>query len=265
MNIAIILAGGNGTRLGSSIPKQYIEVKGRPVIGYCLDKFINNDSVDAVQVVADVSWREYISKCIASETNIDDLKSHKHRLVYNHGCKEINNDNYHDNCSESNSHNINIYYSEPGINRQLSIYNALTDINKYASPDDYVMIHDAARPMVSTEFVSKCFEKAKEHDGVMPVLSMKDTVYLSEDGKCVTKLLERNNIFAGQAPEVFVLEKYYEANKALLPDKILSINGSTEPAVLAGMDIALIDGDEKNFKITTKEDLIRFEAFLDEK
>ena len=74
--------------------------------------------------------------------------------------------------------------------------------------------------------------------------------------------MDRKQVFAGQAPEVFKLGPYYEANRVLLPDEILKINGSTEPAVLAGMDIALIDGDEQNYKITTKEDLLRFERDL---
>ena len=103
------------------------------------------------------------------------------------------------------------------------------------------------------------------HDGVLPVLPMKDTVYLSRDGKCVSSLLNRQEIFAGQAPELFVLGKYYEANEQLLPQKILQVNGSTEPAVLAGMDIAMIPGDEGNYKITTKVDLERFREYISQK
>ena len=87
---------------------------------------------------------------------------------------------------------------------------------------------------------------------------MKDTVYQSRDGKAISSLLDRNSIFAGQAPEVFLLGKYYEANRRLFPEKILEIKGSTEPAIMAGMDIVMIPGDEGNFKITTREDLERF-------
>lgn len=71
-------------------------------------------------------------------------------------------------------------------------------------------------------------------------------------------LLDRGTIYAGQAPEVFQIGRYYEANRKLLPDRILQINGSTEPAVMDGMDIAMIPGDEGNFKITTPGDLERF-------
>ena len=224
MNIAIILAGGMGTRLGGEIPKQYIQVKDRPVIAYCLDNFMDNDIIDAIQIVADHAWHDLIRQCIG-ETGF----SHKWKG-----------------------------FSTPGANRQLSVFHALEDIMVYADAESYVMIHDAARPLVKKEFIKECFVKAEKYDGVMPVLSMKDTVYLSIDGKSVTSLLDRERIFAGQAPEVFKLGAYFNANKALLPDKILSIKGSTEPAVMAGLDIAMIAGDEENFKITTQEDLERF-------
>jgi 4-diphosphocytidyl-2-methyl-D-erithritol synthase len=92
----------------------------------------------------------------------------------------------------------------------------------------------------------------------MPTLPMKDTVYLSDDGSSVSKLLDRRKIFAGQAPELFLFKPYYMANTALLPNKIMRINGASEPAILAGMDITMIPGDEDNFKITTMADLNRF-------
>lgn len=96
---------------------------------------------------------------------------------------------------------------------------------------------------------------------MLPVLPMKDTVYLG-DGRQITSLLEREKVYAGQAPEAFVLGKYYEANERLLPDRIGQINGSTEPAIMAGMDIAMIPGEEGNFKITTQADLERFKAVM---
>ena len=127
-----------------------------------------------------------------------------------------------------------------------------------AKPDDLVIIHDAARPCLTKKLLQECICAAEGHDGVLPVLPMKDTVYYSEDGVHVSGLLQRSNVLAGQAPEVFRYGKYLEANQALLPEKILQVNGSTEPAVLAGMDIVTIPGDEKNYKVTTQEDLKRF-------
>ncbi len=230
MNIALILAGGTGTRLGSEVPKQYIEVGGRPVISYCLKTFVSHPDIDAIQIVADDSWHEYIYSYLIEDDKVRKWKG----------------------------------FSKQGENRQLSILNALTDIRKYASDQDLIMIHDAVRPFLSVEMIEAVFQEAVGHDGVLPVLPMKDTVYFSETGKKISGLLDRNCIFVGQAPEVFRLGKYYEANLALLPDRILQINGSTEPATMAGMDIVMIAGDEGNFKITTQEDLRRFMQKVEE-
>ena len=219
MNIAVVLSGGTGTRLGSEVPKQYIRVNGRTIISYCLDVLESCEQIDAVQIVADESWHDVIL-----ESKMLKFKG----------------------------------FSAPGENRQLSIFSALEDIKEYAKKDDVVVIHDAARPCVSEEMLIDLIDACKEHDGALPVLPMKDTVYLSENGKCITSLLNRSQIFAGQAPEAFRFGKYYEANVRLLPEDILKINGSTEPAIMAGMDVAMISGNEKNFKITTVQDLERF-------
>lgn len=224
MNIALILAGGIGSRMGADIPKQYIKIDGKSIIAYCLEKFINHEKIDYIQIVADEMWHDFI---------FDEIKSDKIKGI-----------------------------SLPGQNRQLSIYNGLVDIKKYANDDDFVIIHDAVRPCVSQDLISECLETVKECDGVLPVLPMKDTVYISNDGKKIDALIDRKTIVAGQAPETFALGKYYYANERLLPNEILKINGSTEPAIMAGLNVAMIDGDESNFKITTKEDLELFKDIV---
>lgn len=228
MNIALVLSGGTGLRLGSETPKQYLEVKGRPVICYCIETLSVHEEIDAIQIVADPAWREQIASWLAAADPRGKFRG----------------------------------FSDPGENRQLSILHGLEDIRGYAADPDRVFVHDAARPLLSAGQISDCLGAVEGHDGVVPVLPMKDTVYLSRDGKRVTSLLKRNEIFAGQAPEVFVLGKYLEANRQLLPERILQINGSTEPAILAGMDMSMIPGDEGNFKITTRNDLERFRQIV---
>lgn len=249
MVTALVLSGGNGTRMGMDIPKQYIKVNGRTVISYCLESFFAHEMINAVQIVADETWQEMISDTVEVL------------------CQNVNRDVSDKSISKSNP----IYgksmgkfrgFSASGRTRQHSILNGLNDIRKYAGDSDYVLIHDAARPFVSRSQITDCIMAVKEHDGVLPVLPMKDTVYLSEDGRKVSSLLERSRVFAGQAPELFILGRYYEANRRLLPDGIFEINGSTEPAVMAGMDIAMIPGDERNFKITTVADLERFREIV---
>lgn len=236
MNIALILSGGTGTRLGAEIPKQYIKVKERTILSFCLETLLCHKQVDMVQIVADSSWQKEI---------LEEIKQlQQQNILSDNVVKKFRG------------------FSNPGENRQLSIFQGLTDILSYASAEDKVLIHDAARPCLSEKMISECFTAMEGHDGVLPVLPMKDTVYFSEEGKKIDSLLNRSQIFAGQAPEVFHLGRYYKANVALLPEKILSINGSTEPAILAGMNIVMISGDEGNFKITTKADLERFQTIL---
>jgi len=232
MNVAVVLAGGVGSRMRTKggTPKQFLKVEGKPIICYCIEKLSSHVMIDAIQIVADVQWRDEIAEWMVEADVAQKWKG----------------------------------FSNPGENRQLSIYNGLSDIKGYADDDANILIHDAARPLISEKMITDCMNAMEEHEGVLPVLPMKDTVYLSSDGKRVGALLKRNEIFAGQAPEAFKLEAYYEANRRLLPTQILSINGSTEPAVLAGLNVAMIQGDEQNFKITTMADLDRFRSIVKE-
>lgn len=228
MNIALLLSGGTGTRLGESIPKQYLDVGGRPVIAYAMERLFYHGNIDAVHIVAEPAWQRQIRKWISHYDHAEKFRG----------------------------------FCLPGANRQLSILHGLEDIKIYAENSDCIFIHDAARPLLSDHQIAECLEAVRGHDGVIPVLPMKDTVYTSKNGKTIFALLKRNEVYAGQAPEVFRFGKYYEANRKLLPDQILEINGSTEPAVMDGMDIAMIQGDEGNFKITTKMDLERFRGIV---
>lgn len=231
MNIALILSGGIGSRMETDIPKQYIEVAGKPIVSYCIKTMSECDKIDAIQIVADEKWQSKFEKWLQTS----DVK-HKFRG-----------------------------FSTPGDSRQLSIYNGLNDVIKYAQEDDVVVIHDAARPLLSKRMIEDCFSALTVYDGVIPVLRMKDTVYMSEDGKRISSLLNRSKIFAGQAPECFLLGKYLKANERLMPEQIKMISGSTEPAIMARLNVVMIHGDENNFKITTKADLERFRHIVEER
>lgn len=224
MNIALVLSGGTGSRMHSDIPKQYIEVCGRPIVSYSLERLSCHNLIDTIQIVADPVWHEQITAWMQDADPKGKFRG----------------------------------FSAPGENRQLSILHGLEDIRRYADDSDYVLIHDAARPLLSEKLITDCLDMAAGHDGVMPVLPMKDTIYSSQDGRSIRSLLNRSEIYAGQAPAVFRIGSYYKANQSLMPDRIREINGSTEPAVMAGLKIYMIPGDERNFKITTTEDLVRF-------
>ena len=221
MNRTVILAGGAGTRMGGCVPKQFINVNGKPLLQYSLEAVRDCECAGEVWIVAGEPWRGAVERMI-KEAGI----SSRFRG-----------------------------FCDPGPERQVSVMNALTELMKEETAENsYVMVHDVARPLVSGELIRRCFEAAAGRDGAVPVLPVRDTVYRMEDGR-LSGLLKRDQLVGGQAPEVFRLKPYYDANLALMPDQIMRIRGSAEPAVLAGMDIVVIPADERNIKITTQEDL----------
>ena len=227
-NIAVILAGGVGSRMGLDIPKQYVEVSGKPVVGYCIDVMLNHESVDCIIIGVADCWKTYVEKYVSQS---DVTKP--------------------------------VYYAKPGETRQESILNTLEVIKSIGAEDgDVVLIHDGARPMVSKEIVSRCLEATLSADAVLPVVPMKDTVYMSNDGRHIDSLIERRTLWRGQAPEAFRFGPYYNINKSMSRGELAKITGSTEIAYRAGMNCVLVEGAESNFKITTPEDLSHFEKLI---
>lgn len=229
MNSAIVLSGGCGLRMGCDMPKQYMEVKGKMVIMYSLEVIAANPGIHDIKIVAAEKWQEVIKKAIEKSPLVEEKFAG---------------------------------FSMPGDNRQMSIRNGLEDIKRAMIPGSKVLIHDAARPLLTDECINSLFNAINDADGVMPYLPMKDTVYKINDEGKIEALLKRSEIVAGQAPELFDFFKYYDAVMRLSDEEILKINGSSEPAVMAGMKINTIPGDESNFKITTINDYYRFENMI---
>lgn len=230
----ILLSGGVGARMGASTPKQYIQVKEKPIIEYTLQTVSAWKSMDSLIIVADKDWHSYLEKLVLSVLN-----ENEHFFQF-------------------------LGFAEPGKNRQLSIFNAMNMLRDYLSEDAIVMIHDGVRPCLSTSLLERCDTELDKGscDGVMPYLEVKDTIYLKDIEDKISGMLDREALVAGQTPEFFDYWKYLKANEILSDDEMMTIHGSTEPAVKAGMKITLVPGDEGNFKITTPEDLEKFQALV---
>lgn len=228
MHISIILSGGVGSRMQADIPKQYVIVNGQPIISYCIKTFLSDDTTDAIVMVVADEWKNYVIE------NISKLDPH-----------------------------LPVFYAQAGETRQYSIYNALKVVKENGfSDDDIVLIHDAARPLVSKELIYACYKGCEQVDGVMPVINAKDTIYYSKDGKIIDSLLNRNHLWCGQSPEAFRFGKYLSAHDNMSREELIKINGSTEIAYKAGMVCQMVKGDPINFKITTPEDLSNFETLI---
>ena len=207
-------------RMGADIPKQYMELLGKPVLVHTAEQFQRCGLVEHIVIVAAREWE-------------DRIWAWKERFGLSKLCA----------------------LAPAGENRQRSILSGLLAARDlFESQGDGVIIQDAARPLTGDALIESLLEGLKEAPAILPALPVTDTVYTSADGGRVDGLLDRSKLYAGQAPETFRLGKYYEANKRLFPDKIRDIHGSTEPAVLAGLDVVMIPGDERNIKITTRTD-----------
>lgn len=228
MNTALILAGGTGSRMGAGrCPKQYLMLRERPVIYYCLQVFQKHDQIDHIVVVADGAWTGFIDEWI-QQGGINKFKG----------------------------------YAAPGETRQFSILNGLERIKILLPETEKVIIHDAARPFLPSELITRCLAGLEQAMGVMPVLPMKDTCYQSRDGTYITGCLPRDQLFAGQAPEAFWFASYLELHRQIDRDDLRKIHGSSEIVCKSGMDVLMIQGSEKNIKITTREDLLLAEKYM---
>ena len=224
MNIAIILSGGTGTRMKLSRPKQYLEVQDKPIIGYSLDLFERSEKIDGIVVVCHNDWKDFVQE-YAKEQGISKLFA----------------------------------FAESGETRQESLYSGLKACEGVAEKNSVVLIHDAARPNLTEDLIDRLLE-LDGYDGAMPVIGVKDTVYYSEDGSEISSLLNRDKLFAGQAPESFAFDKYFAIHNEVPVEELKKTRGSSEIAFRHGLKIKLVDGDENNYKITTASDLEKFEA-----
>lgn len=228
MNIAIILSGGVGTRMGTKIPKQYIEVAGRPVLAYCIDSFEKCERIDAFIIALADEWKGYV------QSNIQVSKP--------------------------------LYFCEPGETREHSIYNALKCAKKEGYADeDIVIIHDAVRPMVSKQLITDCLDGAAQYDAAIATIDVKDTIYMSEADNCITSVPKRANLHAGQTPEAFKLGKYLKIHDECTYEEICAVTGGAEFAYRCGLKVFLSKGAEINFKLTTTSDLDRFKQIVEAK
>ncbi|MDR1398026.1 MAG: 2-C-methyl-D-erythritol 4-phosphate cytidylyltransferase [Desulfarculales bacterium] len=152
-------------------------------------------------------------------------------------------------------------YASPGRSRQHSIGSGLLMLEKY-NPER-VVIHDAARPLVTVADIGGVISAAAGYDGATPVLAVTDTVYQSLDGKIITAALNRDTLFRGQTPECYSFSKYLALHRNLSDDRLAASRGSSEIAVRAGLKIALCPGNPANFKITTNADLEYFREIVE--
>ncbi len=227
MNIAVVLAGGIGARVGGNLPKQLLPLAdGKTILEHSVDAF---DEADCVDEVCIVMHPDYI--CEAE------------KMLRENSWKKVR------------------YIIPGGKERWESSVNAIRKYQEVLSADEFlksnILLHDAARPFVSQRIIADVCKALKEHEAVVVAIPSTDTVYEMQDS-CVARIPNRSTIMRAQTPQAFRLTLIAEAY-AVETQYIASVQATDDCGVvhknLPNTPIHIVLGEEQNKKITFKEDI----------
>lgn len=227
MNVALIIAGGSGNRMGQDIPKQFMYVGDCPIIIHTLLAFERHPEINAIAVVCLNGW-ETILQAYANQYNIKKLS----------------------------------YIFKGGKCGQESIYNGISGLHEAGvDDDDLVLIHDAVRPLISQDIISSNIAICKAYGYAITGIKCREAILQSEDGFTTRKSIRRESLIRTQTPQTFrlgdILKAHAKAKEIGISDSVASC---TLIAELNFADMHIVPGSEKNIKITTTEDLEIFKA-----
>lgn len=224
----LLMAGGVGNRVGAAIPKQFIEVLGKPVIAYTMEIFEKHPEIDGIELVCIKGYEEQLNK-----------------IVENSGISKL------------------IKIVEGGRDYEHSIINGVKGFDGIANPDDVILIHWAASPFVSDEIISDnikvCRAKGNAISACKPFV-----LYGCKNGDHAESVIDRDTFMCMTAPQSFlyksIKQMYADCEAKGLFDKLEA--HTTNFMAALGIPIYFSKGNQTNIKITTKEDLELFEGFV---
>lgn len=228
MNYVIIIAGGIGNRVGASIPKQFIEVLGKPVIVYTLEQFQNHPEIDAIELVCVDGYQEYLKEIVEKYDITKVLKIVKGGSEY-----------------------------------ERSIMNGVYGLEGIANPDDIVMIHWSPSPFVTEDIISDNLRVCKEKGNAISA-SYSYLLYGTNDGDCAKKAINRETFMTLSAPQSFLYKVIMDIYRQVEEKKMFDYVEAHTTAFMTELGIPLYfsKGSHTNIKITTKEDLDLFRGYL---
>lgn len=224
-NVAILTAGGIGSRMGQDIPKQFLSVNDKPVIVYTLEVFQNHPEIDEIVVACLDGW-EGVLDAYARQFNITKLK----KIV------------------------------KGGEDGQASIRNCLDAIDD--GEDKIVVVHDGNRPMLSADIVSNALAGCKKNGNAVVAIPCTEVLMTSEDGKTADGMMDRDKVKRTQTPHVFYLKDILSAHREAEERGLPRSAASCALYEMLGRKVYFVDGSEKNLKLTTVDDIDIFNALL---
>ena len=221
---AIVLAAGSGKRMNSKVHKQYLIIQDRPVLYYSLKAF-EDSAVDEIVLVVGKGEEKFCRKEIVDKYGISKVKA----IV------------------------------EGGKERYHSVFEGL----KQTSDADYVLIHDGARPFVNQDIIRRCMQEVQKYQACVVGMPVKDTIKIADEGGYAKQTPDRKNVWMIQTPRTFSYALIYEAYEEMLKTEDTAI---TDDAMvlerIKGKKSKLIEGSYRNIKITTPEDLLIANVYL---
>ncbi len=226
-----ILAGGLGTRMNKhSVPKQFINLCGKPIIIYTLEKMLAVKDFEYLYIAIHPRYKEHLQNILES---------------FNYA---------------KNSRIIIVEGGEERIDSVQNVVNAVYNFNH--NEDDILVVHDAVRPFVSKEILLNSIKTASKYGICVAVTPAIDTMYVLDHFGSVIQYPDRKNMFNGQAPDSFKLGILKESLESLTLAERTQITGTVQICSIKGYSVMSIPGDYKNIKITTENDLVIAESFL---
>lgn len=225
MNYVIIIAGGVGSRLGAPVPKQFVEVLGKPVIAYTMEHFQNHPEIDGIELVCVEGFQDHL-KGIAEKYGITKVM----KIV------------------------------KGGSEYERSIMNGVAGLEGIAKPGDLVMIHWAASPFLSQEIISDNIRVCKEKGNAISA-SYSYLLYGSNDGECAKRAINRETFLTLSAPQSFLYEEIVNLYKKVEEKNLFETVEEHHTTVFMtelGIPLYFSKGSHTNIKITTKEDIDLF-------
>lgn len=229
MNIAMIFAGGSGVRMGAGVPKQFLEINGKPILVHTVQLFQYHKMIDKIYIS---TLKDYIPY-------VEDLVSEYHLSKV-------------------------AAVIPGGATAQDSIYNCLQKGISENDPDSIVLLHDGVRPFVSYDVIEQNIRTAKEKGNAITCTSCYETILLSKDGEFVESVPYRKDTYAAQAPQTFVLKDIIEAHNRIRQTPSGYENMVDNCTICKTLDIPvhMVPGNRGNIKVTTPEDVYIFRALL---
>jgi 2-C-methyl-D-erythritol 4-phosphate cytidylyltransferase len=223
--IALIVAAGTGERMNSIIPKQFLPVLGKPVLAYTIDAFEKSPLIDEIIVVI----------------NENHEKQFQEQILNHIQTKKV------------------LHYVFGGGTRQDSVYAGLELI--FNRPDDYVLIHDGVRPLVSEDILMRSVEGVMKYGAVCCAIPSVDTLKISKNNNYIDSTLDRSVVWRAQTPQSFKISIIWEAIQKAKVDGFYATDDSAMVERI-GIPVYLVLGSEENYKITTPQDFMRAEENL---